>query len=105
MGIETTTADLIASGFGVGHFTQTRQQRTDQHDRTTQFIAFLEKIGTAQVGGVKFAGRKGVCTFGEFLHTHADGRKHVDEVIDIEDIRQVVDDYRFLGEQHGAKHL
>ena len=35
MGIKTTTADLISAGFGISDFSQTRQERADEHDRTT----------------------------------------------------------------------
>ena len=87
MGIQTTTADLVSAGFGVRYFTQTCQQRTDEHDRTAKLIAFLEEILAAQVCRIEFRSREGISAFGEFLHTHANRREQVDEVIDIKDVR------------------
>ena len=67
--------------------------------------ALGEEILAAQIRRVEVAGGEGVLAFREFLYRHADRREQVDEVIDIKDVRQVVDDYRLLGEQHGAEHL
>ena len=41
MGVQTTATDLVSTGFGVGHFAQTRQQRSNQHHRTAEFVALL----------------------------------------------------------------
>ena len=75
MRVETATADLIAARFGVGHFAQTRQERTDEHHRTTQFIAFLEEIRAAQIGRIEVAGGEGKLAFREFLYRHSDRRE------------------------------
>ena len=105
MGVQTPTTDLIAAGFRVRHFAQTSQERTDEHHRATQFVAFLEEISTAQIRRIEFRCRESIRTLTQFLHAHTDGCEQINQVVYIEDVRQIVDHHRLFGQQHGTQHL
>jgi len=105
MGVETSTADLIASGLGIGDLPQSCQEGSDEHDRSTQFVAFLQEIGAAQIVLVELVCREGILAPGDMIDSDAHRSDEVDEVVDIEDVGQVVDDNRLSCEEHGAEHL
>ena len=105
MRVQTPATDFVSTRLGICHFAQTRQKRTDEHNGTTQFIAFLEEVRAAQISRVKAAGGEGVLAFRQFLYRNAHRCEQVDEVIHIEDVRQIINNHRLFCQQHCAKHL
>ena len=105
MRIQTPTAYLVSAGFRVCHFAQTRQKRTDEHHRTAEFVAFLEEIRTPKIRRVEVCRREGKFAFCQLLHGHAYRSEQVDEVIDVQDIRQVVYHDRLFSQEHSTKYL
>ena len=71
MRIQSPAAYLVAARLGVGHFTQTCQQRTNEHNRTAQFVALLQEIRTTQVIGIQIARREGKPAFSLLLDLDA----------------------------------
>ncbi len=105
MGIQTATTYLIPSGLGVDYLTQTRQQRTDQHHRTAQLIAFLQEVLAGQIGRIQVPRREGIFALCQLLHRHAHRGNQVDQVVHIQYVGQVVDHHRLAGQQRGTQHL
>lgn len=105
MGIQTAAAYLVPPRLGIDDLAETRQKRSDEHDRATQFGAFLKKEFAFQIVGIQFFGAKSILAFLQARDLHADGLEEVNQVIDIEDVGDVADNDLLAGEQSGTEDL
>ena len=63
VGVKTTTAYLVATGFGNDSLAHTSQQRTNHHDGTAQLGALLDEFVAFEECHVKGIGLEGKDTF------------------------------------------
>ena len=102
---ETPAADLVAARLGEEGAAEAREERSDDEDRAAQAGAFRDEVGAVDVELVDVVRREGVLPFGAALHAHAHPAQQVDQVLDVQDLRDVGDGDRLGGEEDGADHL
>ncbi len=102
VGIQTAAADLVASGLGHVAHAEAREQRSDHHDRTAQTAAAVVVIGTAQIVQIDRLGTERVCILRQTLDTHAHGRQQLDELHDVDYVRNIVHHHLFGCQQRCA---
>ena len=105
MGVESTTANFVASGFGDIPLLKPPQQRAYDHNRTSQSAAFgLEEFGLKKIE-VDPIRLKAIDSLGFFLDRHPEIGQQFDELIDVVNVGNILYFNDFVGQQHRANHL
>ena len=68
-------------------------------------MAALDEGFAGKVLAIKMSGREGVVVCVVLCHLHSHIAKQLDLIVHIDDIGDVLDAYRFIGQQHGTEHL
>ena len=105
MRIHSPAAYLVPARFGNVPPAETRQERSEDHDRPAQTPGQLFALLGADVVHIHLVGLKDEGPGGFLGDLHPEVGKHLDEDIDILYVRHVAYLDRIGGEQHGADHL
>src|SRR5690606_30685429 len=105
MGIQSTSSDLVPSGFGNISFAKPGQQESHQHDGAPQGAAVFLELGGFQVIQIDVLGLTGIASLPLLLHLNTELDQKLDQFVDIHDVGTVVSDHFFLGEQYRTNNL
>src|SRR5690606_28437616 len=105
MGIQSAPSDFVPTGFGNVSLAESGQQRTHQHDGTPQGASIFLELGGLQVSQIYVPGLKFITSLILLFDLYSKIDIKLDQLIDIDDVRDVVYDNFFLGEQHGTDNL
>ena len=105
MGIQTPATNLVTSRLGNHCFPKTGNQRTDQHDRATQFGAASQELIAFQVSQIQVIRLKRERITSCFCYFYAHITEQLYQVIDIQNIRNVSDNHFLVCQQRSTKHL
>ena len=105
VGIQTTATDLVATRLCDDSLAEATQQRTNHQHTASQGGTFLDEFVTLQVFQIQFIGLKRIVVARVACNLHAHICQQPDEVVDVEDIRDIVYAHLFMGEQSGTDHL
>ena len=103
--VETSTSYLVTTGFGNDRPAIASQQRTDHQYATAKGGTFAYELIALQIVEVKVGGLKTVVVTVQLVHLDTDLLQQQDQVVHIQDIRDVLDDHLLIGEQGGTNHL
>ena len=116
MSIQSTAAYLVSSWLRNHCPAKTCQQRSYEHDASSQCGSFLGKLSALQRGYIHILGTERVfaalvskllagCLLRDLLHLYAYKRQKLYQTVDIAYIWYVVYDYLFLCQQDRTDHL
>ena len=110
MSVQSAASYLVATRFGDDCLAHAGQQRTDHQDRSTQGGAAADESVALQVVEVQLVGLEGeavACSLWRVgrLHFDSDILQKLNEVVDIANVRDVVDSHLFACQQRGADNL
>src|SRR5690606_484845 len=105
MGIQSTSSDLVPSGFGNISFAKPGQQGSHQHDGAPQGAAVFLELGGLQVLQIYVLCLKGIASLPLLFNLNTEVDQKLDQFVDIHDVGNVVYDNFFLGEQYGTNNL
>src|ERR1051326_5828301 len=104
MRIQSSSSDLISAWFGNVSFSETGEQRTDDHYGAAQASAFFaESIGT-QIINVHIIGLESVFFVTALLHFYSEFTQQVDEFIHIDDVGDISDRDLFRSKKNSGDH-
>ena len=102
VGVYTPAADFIPAGLGEPGVAEAREQRAHHHHGATEFGALGHEFLGLDVGRVHGIGLEGIHALGQTRDLHAHVLQQLDEVLHIQDLRDVADGHGFAGEEYGA---
>ena len=105
MCIEPPASDLVSARFGNGGFAKASKQRTNHQYAATQSGTFSYDFIALQILEAEVIGLECVVAFSVFPDFHACFLEQKDKVVNVEDIRDIVDTYLVGGKQAGADDL
>ena len=105
MGIQTATTNLIATRLWDITDTKASQEWTNNHHRTTQARAAIAVIVAGEVVEIYLLGAERVAILRQTLHLYAHSLQEVDELHNVEYLRDIAHYHLLLGKECGAENL
>ena len=103
--VEPSAAYLVAAGLCHESFASACQERSEHHHTAAQLLAALDVGVATEVLVVEAGGAERVVVRIMPCHFHTHVAEHLDLVAHVNDVGDVLDAYRLVGQQHGAQHL
>ena len=95
--VETTATNLVATWLGNRSLSTTAQERTNHEHAATKRGAFLHKLYAVQIVEIEFIALESIIVAAILCHLDSNFLQQLDEIVDIEDVRHVLDAHRILG--------
>ena len=105
VGIQTTTAYLVATRLGNDSLAHASKQRTDHHHRAAQVGTLFHKLVAFQIAHVQRISLERERTLSDFLDLDINVAQQLNEVVDVADVGDVVDGHLVASEQRGTDNL
>ena len=105
VGVNPAAADAVSSRLGEEGLAEAREQRSHHHHGAAELGTSPDELLASDVELVHVARAEAVLSLFELLHRHAHTFQQGDEVLDIQDVRQVGYGHGLCGEEHGTEHL
>ena len=105
VGVEPPAADLVAAGLGGLCPAESGEQGTDEHNRAAQGLVAAQVVLAVEIVLVDGVRRKGVSALLQRTDRDAHFAEHGNQVVDVQNVRNVADDDHLAGEQCGAENL
>ena len=96
MRVETTATNLVATRLGNRSLSATTQERTDHEHAATKGGAFLHKLYAVQIVEIEFIALESIVVAAVLCHLDSDFFQQLDEIVDVKDVRHVLDAHRIL---------
>ena len=94
--VETTATNLVATRLGNRSLSATAQERTDHEHAATKGGTFLHKLYAVQIVEIEFIALESIVVVAVLCHLDSDFFQQLDEIVDVEDVRHVLDAHRIL---------
>ena len=105
VGVHPAPANLVAAGLGEPRMPEAGKERAHDHHRAAELGAFVNEFLRLDVGGIYGIGLEGIRSLGVPVYLYAHTLQQPDEVLHIQDFRDVGDGDGFAGEKHRAYDL
>ena len=105
MRVESPAANLVAAWLRKQGAAEACRERTEQQDAAAQAGAALQKLWARQVFEVHVGGAECIVARAVLRHLYIDVAQQLNQVVYVENVRNVLDADRFGSEQRGADYL
>ena len=105
VGIQTTTANLITTGFGNHCFAKTSYHRAYQHHRSPQTGTFLQKFITLQIGQIYTLCFETISINTLLCNCHPHISHQLNKIINVQNVGNVIYYYFLSSKQCSADNL
>ena len=105
VGIHSATTDLISSRLREICLAETGQKRTDNHNRTTELRTFSDEILAHDVISIDLISLECIYTFVVTGHLHAHAFQQKDQILDVQNLRNIRYLHLFLGKKNCTDDL
>ena len=103
--VETTAANLVATGLCNDGFSESCEQRAHEHHRASEARTAFQKFGTLQIFQINVVCLEGEASLACLAHRNAHSYEQRNEIVDVENVGYVLHCHFFGGEQCGAYYL
>ena len=105
MRVETPAADFVAARLRKQGASEACRERAEQQDAAAQARAALQKLRARQVFEVHIGSTERIVARTVLRHLYIDVAQQLNQVVYVENVRNVLDADRFGSEQRGADYL
>ena len=103
--IQTTATNLVTTRLGNRSLATTPQQRTNHEHTATKRRTLLDKLQAIEIVKLQLIALESIVVATILGHLDTDFLQQLNEVVDIEDVRHILDAHWLLGEDGGTDDL
>ena len=103
--VKTAAPDLVSSGLGHCSLTKATKQWAKHQHRAAQGSTLLHKLQAVEIVEIELVCLKRIVAGRIGCHLHPDVLEQSDQIVDVENIRDIADPHCVAREQRGADHL